>query len=355
MNNQAPSRLKNVFFKVVLPLIVLSPIFGYFTFGLVETGAFRPISPRFDGTCKEAGPIKGAEDIERLGSGLLIAAADNRPERPGDKTESGALYKLGADGSGLARITDELPFEFHPHGLGVYESGGTAWLWAINHRSTGSTIEKFRFDGSVAAHVKTYQDPLIANANDVAAVDEERFYFTRDHESTTHWQKRMSDYVRYGTGMIVSFDGSSFKARFKGLAFANGILVTGGGKRVLAAEMLRQRVWILDVLDNGELKPATALKLPSSPDNLSFDDEGNIWVGAHPNLLALRKHALSHTAPGPSEVLKIANWESGRPEFTSVFMDDGTRISGVSVAQKSGKNLVLGTIYDDVILVCTMN
>lgn len=347
--------MKTFIFKVVLPLVILSPILGYFGFGLYETGAFRKVEARFDGDCKEIGPVKGAEDIERLSSGLLVVSADNRPERDGDATPSGALYKLEADGSGFARLTGELPFEFHPHGLGVLETGGQITLWAVNHRSDGSTIEKFTFDGSAATHIKTYRDPLITNANDIVPVADEKFYFTRDHDSPVHWQKRLADYVRSGTGMVVSFDGAAYKAQFKGLAFANGLILTPDRNTLLVAEMLRQRIWLLDVLRNGDLKPRTALKLPSSPDNLSFDDEQNIWVGAHPNLLGLSAHSRKHSEKGPSEVLKIAKWQEGAPEFTSVFTDDGTRISGVSVAQRIGRRLVLGTIFDDIILTCVMN
>ncbi|MEQ1876380.1 MAG: SMP-30/gluconolactonase/LRE family protein [Bdellovibrionia bacterium] len=328
----------------------------YFAIGLYETGALRAVDPYFKGDCRPIGPIAGAEDLEFSDKhDLYFISSDHRPENMGEQTPNGNIYSLSRDGNELKQLADSMPFEFHPHGLSLLEEGNRTLVWVVNHRPEETTIEVFTYADGKLAHLKTFENELLGNANDIAAYSLDRFFVTRDHQTDSHRAARIYDYLRIGNGSVVSFNGKSYDTRATGLAFANGIISTADGSRLIVAEMMRQRLHIYRVEnESGELSKEKTIPLGSSPDNVTWDADGNLWIGTHPNLLKLSAHSRDHKRPSPSVVLRLKGplSEDSRPE--EIFRDDGSHLSAVSVAKRVGPNLVLGTVFDSKLSFCTI-
>lgn len=333
--------------------VVVGSILLYFGIGLMETGALRAVVPHFKGDCKPIGPIAGSEDLEYSAKHkAFLISAGNFPEKHGDRTEDGAIFLLKLDGNSLTKITYNLGFDFHPHGIYLLENEKESLLWVINHHLDRSTVELFSFHGNVLLHEKTFESEMLGNANDIVAFSRDRFFITRDHQTDNHALSRFYDYVRIPNGSIVSFDSGEYKTQATGLTFANGIIPSQDGTKLLVAEMLRQKIHIYDILENNALKKVKTVALGSSPDNLSWDEDGHLWIGSHPNLLRLSSHSRDHKMPGPAEVLRVKNIFSDSPIVESIFTDDGSHVSAVSVAKRLEDRLVLGTIYDSKLLYC---
>ncbi len=334
--------------------IALGLIVIYFAVGLWESGVFRNVVPNFRGKCRQIENVNGAEDLEySFKYSVYLISSDNRPEEIGSKSPDGNIFELSKDGAAIRPLITGLSFEFHPHGISIVENDQGTFLFVINHRSEETTVELFEYDGNRLVHARTYEDELLGNANDITAFSKDRFFVTRDNQSDKLWVKKINSYLRLGDGAVVSYDGQSFETRATGLAFANGIVATADRTHLVVAEMIRQNLHVYKIEDGaGHLTEIKTVGLASSPDNLSWDDAGRLWIGAHPNLLKLADHAKNHSATAPAEVLRIRDLMTDKPIIESIFTDDGSHVKAVSVAKRVEDNLVLGTIFDTKILFC---
>jgi arylesterase/paraoxonase len=106
-------------------------------------------------------------------------------------------------------------------------------------------------------------------------------------------------------------------------------------------------------LKDGALKLRGGIYIGSGLDNIDVDEDGSLWLGAHPNLLALTAVRDDPKALSPSQAVRVSFVGDGA-QIDEIFLDRGDRISGVSVAARYGKRLLLGQIFGDGILDCTM-
>ena len=102
-----------------------------------------------------------------------------------------------------------------------------------------------------------------------------------------------------------------------------------------------------DIRKNGSLEPKASLRVGTVIDNIEPDEDGNLWIGAHPNLLAFASYAAGKRETAPSEIIKVSNSK----EVESMFEDDGNLISAISLAARYKDLLFVGTVMDDYILV----
>lgn len=346
-------KLKFYFF---LFLIVI----GVYTVNLlVDAGVFTKLHPHFKGQCVSYNAIAGAEDMEFSKSRqTLFISSDFRPESEGDSTPNGELYiwtanEISRGDSPPHKSSWGAPFSFHPHGLGLLDGPEGPRLWVVNHRTAEETsIEVFDFIKGQLVHVTSIFDPTLTNANDIAPVDRETFYVTLDHRGKSNFQKKIEDYLRLGLGKVIFFDGKKFEAKASGIQFANGIQLTKDRLKLFVASMTSKFILIYrrHPMTN-DLEFIEKKELPSAPDNLTLDDtEENLWIGAHPKLLALAKQMHHHQIHAPAQVLRMNLKNNSLIE--EIFLDDGKQISSTSVAVKIGKNLILGSIFGDNILKC---
>jgi len=100
---------------------------------------------------------------------------------------------------------------------------------------------------------------------------------------------------------------------------------------------------------SGALSERDTIPLDSCPDNIEVDESGALWIGAHPKIFDLQAHMKDATKLAPAQILRI---DPQTRTVEEVYLDDGSAISGASVASVAGNRMVIGPIFDDKVLVC---
>lgn len=253
---------------------------------------------------------------------------------------------------------------FHPGGISLFSGeDGSKRLFAVNRRDTArTTVEVFAVSDDRLAHLRTVADnDHLISVNDVVGVGSEQFYATNDHGFSSEMMQNVELVLHYlphlHFGSVVYFDGSKFTKVADSLALPNGIAVDwmdrdGGwlyvasawGKKLIAAR------W-----NSGEkatpLKFSREIPLDCSPDNLEWDTDGALWVGAHPDFLALGAFMSGWRDKSPSWAIRLTN-PAGEDPGKAIWKNDGTLISSSSVAAvykrtDGRKRLLIGAAFDD--------
>jgi arylesterase/paraoxonase len=295
--------------------------------------------------CRIVAGLRGAEDIATdPADGLVFVSATDRYAMRAQSAAQDGLYllRLGADSDTLTKL-DGQPADFHPHGISLFRGkGGRLTLMAVNHghggasavilfdvRATGGRVslsERRRVDG-----------PPMVSPNDLAAVDQDRFYVSDDR-----------------TGKLLYFDGAGLQAVASGLKTPNGVAVSADGAHIYVAETTGRAVqaYRRDAT-TGALTAESRLALPSSPDNIDVAPDGALWIAGHPDVGAFMAYFRAPTAkPSPSQIFKVT-MASGLPKSASlVYANPGDEIGAASVGAVMGRRLLIGTTLDAKILDC---
>lgn len=338
--------------KILLTLVAILLIGGvYFLTIMHATGFFRTIEPKMYGDVVQKIPLKGAEDftIDYEVGFMVISAFDRAGERR-QEDPTGGLYVMNLNELPFepVRMTNGMGAGFHPHGIGLMKLDSVSYqLLVVNHQKGNHTLEEFTLTlPDQLDHVRTHTNELIVSPNDVVAVDEKRFYFTNDHKYTDGIGLIAENYLGLPLSGVVFYDGKSFREVMDGIKYANGINLDRDNDRLHVAAPRSFQVHTYTILENGELRPENVLDIGTGGDNLEWDDRGNLWSGAHPNLLGFSAYAALKKETAPSEVVKITG-----DQVNSVFLDDGSLVSGSSVALPYKDYLFIGTVMDDCIVV----
>jgi arylesterase/paraoxonase len=352
---------------LVLGVLLLAVVaWGLYIYNLA--GEFKTIQPHFSGSCAPVLGVVGAEDITIHPDGKVayISSDDRRAAKEG-QPKPGAIfaYPLDPEGGGPVNLTPELPFNFHPHGIGllVVEDGPDRLL-VVNHpyaslfhreesKGPPHTIEVFDIikDTGALEHRRTIADPLLVSPNDVVPVGPDSFYVTNDHGSGGEFGRKLEDYLHLARANVLYYDGAKFSEVAGGLRYANGINISPDGKQVYVAATTDRSVYIYDRNpEDGSLKESQEVFTGTGVDNIELDADGNLWVGAHPQLLTFVKHADDPANKSPSQVLKLS------PDFSieEVFLSDGSDLSGSTVAARAGQRLLIGSVFEPHLLDCRL-
>lgn len=350
-------------FAIILLLAVLGV--GAFALRTVYlAGYFRGIDSHFDGECRLIpGPI-GAEDIaiDRAAGVAYISGYDRRGAMSG-RPQPGAIhmYDLNAESIAPINITPEMDTSFQPHGISLWTGPDyKRALYVINHPAPGTrpythSVEVFDVLAGALRHRTTITDARLVMPNDIVAVDESRFYVTNTHRNPPGSMQSIETYLRLRGANVMFFGPHGFEVAADDLIFPNGINVSRDGKTIYVASTTMQEVQLYDRdLNSGELKLRGGIYLGSGLDNIDVDEDGSLWVGAHPNLLAVAAMPDDPKALSPSQVLRVSFVDDGAAKIDEMFLDGGDRISGLSVAARYGNRLLLGQIFNNGFLDCTM-
>ena len=133
--------------------------------------------------------------------------------------------------------------------------------------------------------------------------------------------------------------------------YANGINVSGDGNILYVAETVGKKIseYAIDKNSN-ELTFITSTYINSGVDNIELDKEGNLWIGSHPKLLTFTRHAKNSDIFSPSQVFKVSLGDKNRVD--EVYINDGGKLSGSSVAAVWKNNLLIGPVLEDHFLHC---
>ena len=340
--------LKKVAILIFLFLIIfIAHIF-------ISTGYFRSIDNKFDGEVVEKIMLDGAEDITiSAQNGFALVSATARKNLPSNEEEFGGLHliELNSEKYSVANLTTNFKESFAPHGISLFQTDSTYKVLAINHTPKGHFIEEFKLYGKNLTHLETLTDDLIYSPNDVVMIDEHRFYFTNDHKYIRGLGRLAEDYLGLSISNVIYFDGTSFREVADGIAYANGINYDAKRNLLFVASPRKFLVKVYSRNDDGSLTFIEDIQCGTGVDNIEFDIEGNLWIGAHPNLLRFAAYAKGNKATSPSELIKIEYRGKNDYSIETVYENDGTEMSASTVAAPYKDIILTGNVMDTHFLV----
>jgi arylesterase / paraoxonase len=340
-------------FKILI-LVVFAILFIFVANLLLSTGFFRTIENTFNGEIVKKIPLPGAEDItvSLTDSFALISSTDRRGFLPEEQRKDGLYFlDLKSDKYNLIHLTDFFQKPFSPHGISMMRSDHAYHVMAVNHTSEGHALEVFTLDDKKMTHVKTLSNPSIFSPNDVVMIDEERFYFTNDHGATSGVGRFLEDYAGLPMSNVVYFDGKEYREVADGIAYANGINYDPERKLLFVASPRSFLVKVYSKEEDGSLAFVEDIPCGTGVDNIEFDTEGNLWIGAHPNLLRFTAYAKGKKETAPSEIIRIDYRGEGDYAVETIYLDDGKIMSASTVASPFGDLILTGNVMDRAFLV----
>lgn len=335
-------------------LVAAGLAFGYST--LQTFNAFDKVESRFEGSCAPVIGVEGPEDIQVAPSlsRAFISSLDRR-----STAGRGAILAVSVedplDSENWRDRTGGFPEEFRPLGVNYFEQGDTKRLFVVNDASRAVEIFDVAPNGDLT-HVRTVSEQRLTSPNDVVAVGPDSFYVSNDVAPGRSTLLGMLHFLtRTPSGAIYYFDGVSMRVAADALRFANGVAVSGDGKRFYAAETSGQalRIYVRDIA-SGTLTLSRIEPMPGAVDNINIAWDGALWIGAHPKPLDAARAQRSKGRTAPSMVLRYVDNADVASPLTEVFKDDGAIISTSSVAAIAGSRLLIGALVDDKYLICDL-
>jgi arylesterase/paraoxonase len=341
-----------IFKKVAILLFILLLIFvGHV---LISTGFFRTIEPKFHGKILKKIALKGAEDImiSRVDSFAIISST-NRGVYPPENEDKGGLFLIDLKANDFVPIplTNTFNQSFAPHGISFIKKDSTYKVMAINHTNQGHSIEVFELQGSNLEFIETLRHPSMISPNDIVIVDENRFYFTNDHGYTKGFGKLVEEYSGLAFSNVVYFDGNDYREVAKGIAYANGINYDRKRNLLYVASPRHFLVKVYSIKQDGSLSFVENIPCGTGVDNIELDQEGNLWIGSHPNLLRFSAYAKGKKVTSPSEIIKVTYREAGDYSIEKVYVEDGHEMSASTVAAIWGNLIFAGNVMDEEFLI----
>lgn len=323
--------------KVIFAIVLLGAA-GFVGKLLQDGGAFRHVTPGGVLKCERSSdPLYDkAEDLEMTSDGWLYLS-----------TSHGLMAK-GSQSKTPEQVTESLLL----HGISLSPSGQT--IFAVDHSDPrGDQIRVYsRTPGSAKLNLKK-SVPMLRNLNDLAAVDDERVFVTMDHGAQTDLGRKLEDYSRMGRGSIFFFDGKEYQELKTGISFANGIVWSPKDRMLYVAAMLERRIYAYSVSEDfRSLTEKETIDLDFGPDNLSWDDGQvgeRLLVTGHPSLLALAKMRGDSSRKSPSMVWELT---VAPRSLRLLYADDGKELAASSTTIRSGKDYIIGSVFDDHIAIC---
>lgn len=338
--------------RITIIFILIIVLFVIYIF--VSTGFFRAINNHFDGEIVKTVVLPGAEDITiSLSDNFALISSTERGHFPPAKEEHGGLYymDLSNENFEVKKLTDDFKASFAPHGISMFKKDSTYRVIAVNHTPQGHSLEVFTLRNKILSFEKSLNHPSMVSPNDVVFIDENRFYFTNDHKYTQGIGRYLEDYLGLAISNVIYFDGDKYLEVAKGIAYANGINYDADRSLLFVASPRKFLIKVYKRNPDGTLEYIEDIACGTGVDNIEFDREGNLWVGAHPNLLRFAAYAKGKEKTSPSEIIKISYRDKGDYTIEQVYMEDGSAMSASTVAAPIRDIILTGNVMDDKFLV----
>lgn len=332
-------------------------LFTFYTlFRLYGLGAWQTVSDQPLAALSYLEGIPGPEDlqIDRAGKYLYIASEDRWAQEMG-KAERGAIYKLNIqeDKAKPQLISPAQPEDFHPHGLHLYsDPAGKQTLFVVNHRESGKqSIEIFDLnDRGQLSYRESIFHPNLVWPNDVLGLSHSTFYVTNVSGYGPNFGRKMDAFLNLRGGSISYFDGEDMQKVASQLAFPNGLALSKDGQTLYVSETIAGNISQYQrQSNNNQLTFLRSDFVQRGVDNLDVDLQGDVWVAAQPNLLALAQHIKNPKALSPSQ-LYVVNPKNGRARL--VYSNQGAALSGISVGVYYNQQIWMGVFCDSKIAYC---
>ena len=337
--------------KGVLGVILILVLYVFYI--LYTTGSFREIENKFAGQIMMKVPIVGAEDMQlsREDEFMIISSDDRAARRDGNAKQGGLYYldlKNPLAAPRLLTNKDNASTPFYPHGISMIKIDSAKYkIYAINHPDENvHMIESFILENGVLGVDSIYVDDNIFSPNDIVAIDENRFYFTNDHGYEDGYGKLAEDYLGLKVSNVIYYDGANFKEVASGIAYANGINYDPVKELLFVASPRSFLVKVYKMETNGNLTFIENIDCGTGVDNIEFGEDGKLWIGCHPNLIHFGEYAKGKKDVSPSEIITIDYRGKGDYTLEQIYEDDGTKMSGSTVAPTYKDLIFVGNVMD---------
>ncbi len=321
---------------------------------LFVAGSFKSIHPHLDGTpIVVYSGIPGPEDMDLDdATGLLFISSSNRWKTLNGLPANDGIFRFAPDSAQQPRkLPTTYPGEFHPHGISVLRTGSQVYLFVVNHNPDGNFVEIFDYRNDTLFHQRSISDLSMCCPNDVVAVAANKFYVTNDHGTQNGFKRTLEEYLQLPFSSLLYYNGVSFSTAYKGLKYGNGVNVSNDGSKLYVATTTGRNLLTFDRDPaTGDIKLVGKLPLKTGVDNIDVDEDGNLWIAAHPKLLAFVGHAKDSTKLSPSQVLKITPGSGASYQVEEIFLDDGRRLSASSIALRYKGELFISGVFQSKIL-----
>lgn len=313
-------------------------------------GGFRTVTPHFAGTCRPVEGVPGPEDllIDPATGIAYISSYDRSAARAGKGVPGAILaYDLNRPDATPQNLTPRAASDFRPHGMSLYrDRTGAARLFVINHPAGGDVVDVFELRSNGLTHLRTVRDPALASANDLVALDGERFLVTNSRRYTTGVRGWLESNLRLAWGNVVYYDGARFSHALDGIAFPNGIDVDRRTGDVYVVSSFGQSVHVYrrDAA-SGHLTFERAVRVGTRLDNVNVAPDGDLWVAGRAQYLE---------SPQPSQVVRIRGASSTAPSVEEVYVNTGRELGNASAAAVHGRRLLIGSSGGNRFLDCVM-
>ncbi|MEQ9466844.1 MAG: hypothetical protein RLN88_05495 [Ekhidna sp.] len=334
------------FLITLLAIVVLLSAFVLYTFS--STGFFREVNNTESYEVIAEIPMKGAEDFTiSYEDGFMIISQDDRAGRRDGNPNQGHLYYLDLDSGDFTpkKLTADYELPFYPHGISLLKLDSSKYQILVVNHARGHTIEKFELYRDRLVHISTFKDGSMISPNDVVALTKDSFYFTNDHGYTSYWGRMAESYLGLSVSNVVFYDGS-YRTVAEGISYANGINISKDRKQLLVAAPRSFSLEYYSIEPDGGLTYDRSLDVRTGIDNIELDENGDLWMGAHPSLLAFTSYAGGKSPLAPSEIIKVTG-----EEVESLYENDGSLVSASSVAAPYNDLLFIGTVMDESLVV----
>jgi len=344
---------KRLLFTLLGVLLILA--LGVSAF-LYRGGAFKTLTASIEGSCRPIATGAGsAEDLEiDHRTGIAYLSAYDRRAVVSGQSVTGTILQLdlnSAEPTPKPALV-KLPNDFKPHGLSLlHADDGSTHLYVISHVAEDRhLVEQFSRgpEEKTFAHVRSIEDVLFSSPNDLVAIGEGLFLVVNDTGASNAFERATEMPFARRLSPLVMYDNGSASVLRNDLASPAGI--NADAEHLYVAETGGKRVSVY-ALDDLSGPPRQIVRLPSAPDNIDIAADGSLWVAAHANTLALIRHFIDAQNPAPSQVFRI---DSGTFEPVQRFLDLGENLSAGSVGATYANWLLLGSITEPHVLLCSV-
>ena len=346
--------------KIIVGLIIFIGLIAAWVINLLwSAGSFKTIEPHFVGKCSQVGGLAGAEDITiHPKTGIAyISVFDRRAVVMGKTVSTGIYgYDLNERAPQLIRLIDKTSQTFLPHGISLYigEEGHDV-LFVINHAKGEHNVDIFDLVDGKFSHRTTISNVLITSPNDLVAVGPDSFYVSNDHKYLQGMMRTIEDYMRLELSNVVYCKGADCNIAATGFGYANGLNVSPDKKTIYLATTVEKTLFIFNRdLKSGRLKLEEKIVFDTGLDNIEIDQQANLWIGAHPQLLKFVAHAGDKSKISPSQILRLTPKPQGGFLLDEVYLNRGEELSGSSVGAVRDGRLLIGSVFEPKILDCKL-
>lgn len=331
---------------------------------LIRSGAFRDVNLVSPGECRRVPTGHGSAediDVDRQNGIAYLSALDRRGLVTGELV-TGTILQLdltNPDAKPFSALS-AVPDGFRPHGISLFDDGdGSQLLFVINHSNgTEEKIEIFRkgLNENQFTTVESLSGPLLSHPNDIVAVGPRQFFIANDSGASNAIERAGEMLLGIGLSPLVYFDGANFEVVDTGLRSSGGINADLGKNRLFVGETMGKAIQVYDLNKDRSMSHHMAtIELDSGIDNIDLDSEGSLWIANHTNTLALVRHFGDSTSPAPSQVQKISVIGDEYGPVSTVLETNGEDFSASSVAARYHNFLVMGSITEPVVMLCTLD